>query len=156
MLVSGTTVLLETAPLDPWDLFRLAVPGLRVGDYVTLNYKISTLKPTALGAGEDFRPGQPIHVGIEKRGKYWEAVSISRKPTKGVYLRGRIDNSLTDSLHVVYGIETYFLPEGTARKVESSLLFDEARRGLLSVEVAIGRDSAAVIRKLYIRNTPFP
>ena len=32
-IVTGTTVLLETVPVDPRDIFR--------GDYVTLNYAIS-------------------------------------------------------------------------------------------------------------------
>lgn len=141
-LATGTTVLLETAPVDPRDLFR--------GDYVVLNYKISSLDRRALGITETFRPGQVVYVGLEPRGKFWEAVSVGTQRPQGVYLRGRTEFSFgEDTVRVSYGVESYFVPEGSGRLVERT-------RDPLSVEVAVGRDGTAVIRRLFLGDTPFP
>lgn len=141
-LARGTVVRLETAPLDPRDLFR--------GDYVTLTYKISTLHPKELGATEAFRQGQIVYVGLEPRGRYWEPVSLGSRRPDGVSLRGRIGYSFEkDSVTVLYGIETYFVPEGRGRTIEGT-------RQPLTVEVAVGRNGMGVIRRLYVGDTPVP
>ena len=140
-LATGTTVLFETAPVDPRDLFR--------GDYVTLNYKISTLDPQQLGFTETLEPFTVVYVGLENRGKYWEAVSLSRQPPKGVFIRGTAAYRDRAGLRELYGIESYFVPEGTGRRIEQS-------REPLSVEVVVGRNGSAVVRRLYVGDTPFP
>lgn len=141
-LARGTVVLLETAPVDPRDLFR--------GDYVILAYKISNLNPGGLGSIESFRPGQVVYVGLEQRGKYWEAVSVGTQKPSGIFLRGRTGYSFREKMvSVRYGIESYFVPHGRGRAIEQT-------RDPVAVEVAVGRDGTAVIRRLYIGNNPFP
>jgi len=143
-LSTGMVILLETAPVDPRDLFR--------GDYVILRYKISTLNPGALGSTETFRQGQPVYVGVDQRGEFWTAVSVgsSRPPTlflKGTVLRHRNLGPMSSSMSVEYGIESYFIPEGTGPRIERA-------RERLSVEVAVGTDGTAVIRRLFIGGVP--
>src|SRR5512142_3370735 len=72
-LHSGALVLLETHPVDPRDLLR--------GDYVTLNYKISTVpldlfSPAPANA---LSPGQTVYVGLEPRGQFHEVVLASTR-----------------------------------------------------------------------------
>lgn len=140
-LATGTEVMLETVPVDPRDLFR--------GDYVTLNYRISTLNRQQLGSSDEFVPGQTVYVGLEKREKYWEAVSLGRRPPTGTFLRGTVVSRAETSMRVSYGIESYFVPEGTGRRIERI-------REPLSVEVVVGRDGSAVIRRIFIGDTAFP
>lgn len=70
-LAAPTTVLLETAPVDPRDLLR--------GDYVILNYKISTITNGLWNTGTPPKPspGLPVFVSLEQRGEFHEAVLLS-------------------------------------------------------------------------------
>src|SRR5262249_27649233 len=52
-LATGRTVTLRTVPVDPHDLFR--------GDYVELNYEISSVK-----SARDFKPGDQVWVILRK------------------------------------------------------------------------------------------
>lgn len=56
ILRSGTEIRLATAPVDPRDLFR--------GDYVILNYRISTLEPAALDGDKAFERNQTVFVRV--------------------------------------------------------------------------------------------
>jgi hypothetical protein len=56
ILRSGTEVRLATAPVDPRDLFR--------GDYVILNYRISTLDLSKLDGDKSFERNQPAFVRV--------------------------------------------------------------------------------------------
>ncbi len=146
-LSRGTIVLLETAPVDPRDLFR--------GDYVVLAYKISTLQRTSFDY-PPFNPGDAIYVPLIQRGRFWEpqetGVSHSR-PRGDVFIRGRVVGGRGGgpggerTLRVEYGIETYFVPEGRGREIET------ARD--IAVEVAL-REGNAVIRRLFVGGRPFP
>ena len=142
-LTTGTMILLETAPLDPRDLFR--------GDYVVLSYRISTLDPHTLGAVETFRQGETVYVGLEQRGEFWEAVSVGSSRPSRLFLRGDVRSVWPDGIRigVKYGIESYFVPEGLGRRIEM-------RRDPLKVEVAVGRDGTGVIRRVFIGDHPLP
>ena len=56
ILRAGTEVRLATAPVDPRDLFR--------GDYVILNYKISTLDPATLDGEKALTRNQIVYVRL--------------------------------------------------------------------------------------------
>ena len=60
-LTYGTKIILKTQPVDPWDLFR--------GDYVILNYEISSLdlKTIATAGTKEFKPGDTVYVSLEKK-----------------------------------------------------------------------------------------
>ncbi len=139
-LMTGAVVLLEVLPVDPRDLFR--------GEYVALQYRISSLVPGALGATETFRVGQTVYVGLGQRGTFWHAVSVGSTRPAAPFIRGVVVwHPGRDALRVQYGIESYFLQEGLGRRVETS-------RVPLSAEVVIGRDGTAIIQRLFMDGQP--
>ncbi len=141
-LSTGAVVLLETAPVDPRDLFR--------GDYVVLNYRISSLQPYSLGSTATFSPGQRVYVGLRQQGEVWVANSIATSPPDGMFIRGTVRWHFSTGVQIDYGIGSYFVPEGTGRRIET------ARRQQLAVEVALGRDGTAQIRRLLLDGQPYP
>jgi uncharacterized membrane-anchored protein len=126
-LVTGTPILLETQPVDPRSLFR--------GDYVRLNYSVNTLDLAKLEGDDAFLPGDKIHVVLERGEKYWHPVSVHRERPQtmagAVTLAGRVSHinrlrrdpesaglAPSATVHVRYGIENYFVPEGEGRDLE--------------------------------------
>jgi|OpeIllAssembly_1097287.scaffolds.fasta_scaffold322418_2 uncharacterized membrane-anchored protein len=87
-VATGARVLLSTESADPRDIFR--------GDYVTLNYEISSLNHTVLGTEEKFRPKEHIYVVLEKDpDNIYKAVSVSRtRPAAGKFIQGRAGDEL--------------------------------------------------------------
>jgi uncharacterized membrane-anchored protein len=142
-LAAPTTVLLETAPVDPRDLLR--------GDYVILNYKISRLATTLWDtkpAGK-LSPGLPVFVSLEQRGQFHEAVLLSAtrpepQPNR-VLIQGRILESWNaEQVRVEYGLERYYVEEGTGNP-----------RGKLTVQVAVGAEGKPVIKQVFIDGKPY-
>lgn len=127
-LNTGTPVVLETQPIDPRSLFR--------GDYVRLNYKISELKPQELAGDNAFRRYDRFYLVLEPGEPYWQPVSVHRrKPALGggrVAIKGEVqyinhrgwygrsgdEKEPIHVMHVRYGIENYFVPEGEGRVLE--------------------------------------
>ncbi|MEN9576690.1 MAG: hypothetical protein RL514_4545 [Verrucomicrobiota bacterium] len=142
-LAAPTTVLLETAPVDPRDLLR--------GDYVILNYKVSTLTNglwDAAPAGK-WSPGLPVFVSLEQRGQFHEAVLLSAtrpepQPNR-VLIQGHVQPSWnTNQVRVEYGLERYYVEEGTGNP-----------RGKLTVQVAVGAEGKPVIKQVFIDGKPY-
>ncbi|MGW8958852.1 GDYXXLXY domain-containing protein [Paenibacillus sp. NPDC055715] len=106
LLATGASIKLKLAPVDPHSLLQ--------GDYVMLNYDIST----------------PFSQDNWNRGK----VKVVLTPgSQGVYIADRlyqegeklanhevILNGQWDGSRIQYGIENYFIPEGTGRNVEQN------------------------------------
>lgn len=141
-LRQAPTILLETRPVDPRDLLR--------GDYVILNYAISTLPPELFQPPrpEPLPMGQPIYVLLEKRGEYFEAVRAAFEPLDPadgqVMMRGSLQRNWTGSEVVEYGIERYYVPEGQGNPV-----------GKLTVEVAVPKSGQALIKQVFLDGRPF-
>ena len=150
LLRRGTVVLLETVPVDPRDLLR--------GDYVILSYKISRL-PSALfaeGLSTKLALGTPVFVRLEKRGPFHEAVAASLSPLEPEpehpVLRGTVSPSPwlgvlggpVDSVQVDYGLERYYVREGTGRP-----------SGKITVEAAVSASDSSIIREVYIDGRPY-
>jgi len=142
-LAAPTTVLLETAPVDPRDLLR--------GDYVILNYKVSSIPKEYWASAPAFQPkaGEPIYVSLEKRGEFHEAVLLS--PTmpapvpNRVVLQGRMANTWNDAqVRVEYGLERYYVQEGTGNP-----------RGKLTVQVAVDAAGKPVIKQVFLDGKPY-
>ena len=111
-LAFGEPVSLETAPVDPTDILR--------GDYVTLGYKISDIDSGLLreNLGDDWRLSASeeifVTLKLDKNGVgSVDSVSTSR-PAGGLYLRGRFRTWSG----VDYGIDRYYVPEGTGLEIE--------------------------------------
>lgn len=141
-LISGDTILLRVAPVDPRDLFR--------GDYVILSYDIS--QPTrdgstaTLGTRENLSPlaGKTIFTRLapDADGKHWHADGYQLEPpTDGKYIRGTVANFG----NVTYGIEQYFVQEGQGLQYEQAV-----RDRKLSAEIVLDRNGNSQIKGLVI------
>ncbi|HKI61669.1 MAG TPA: GDYXXLXY domain-containing protein [Mariprofundaceae bacterium] len=154
-LDTGTPVVLETKPVDPRSLFR--------GDYVRLNYAINTLDTAVYPALSGVKRGDVVCVVLAPGKPYWhpESVSTACPDTTSIFLKGRVErvsrrwNSETrkyeaaSQVRVKYGIENYFVPEGTGRSIERPAADEK-----VSIEVAVDRFGNAGIRAVLINGIP--
>lgn len=156
-LRTGTEVMLKTLPVDPRDLFR--------GDYVTLNYEISTLDLEKLQAEDsNFYNDEPVYLALELKNGYGVPKEIYTTPPKdGLYIKGKITNIIYDwktdesgimteeetieELRVDYGIESYFVPEGRGMEIEEA---QRTGKTEVAAKVIIDKYGNAVIKSLLI------
>jgi len=129
-LNTGTPVVLQTEPVDPRSLF--------MGDYARLAYGISRLRldgDMALGGDKDFKRHETVWVALKADPEGAQAVSVHHRRdavAPGLLaLKGEVQ-SVNDyawdrttnksvkqrTLQVRYGIEQYYVAEGTGRQVE--------------------------------------
>jgi uncharacterized membrane-anchored protein len=112
----GKEVRLRTAPVDPRDIFY--------GDFVYLNYEISTLSMELWKGEEAPEHGDTVFVVLRREGSTHEAVAVyPKKPPiqKGeIILKGKLQRwfSPQNQLGIVYGFERYYVPENTGRHIE--------------------------------------
>ena len=155
-LATGAPVVLETEPVDPRSLFS--------GDYVRLNYKISRLHLDQVGGDRDFKRHERVYVLLQARDPYWEAVSLHRDhpatASGQVAIRGEVtevargfwnaqtrkwEERPTGVLHLRYGIESYFVPEGEGRALERPQPNER-----ISIRVAVDRFGRAGIQAVLV------
>lgn len=156
-LNTGEQILLETEPVDPRSLFR--------GDYVYLNYAIGELDLETLAGEDEFKRHEWFYLTLEQDDIYFRPVAIHReKPAAKagqVVLRGRVDYVMTErwdsenrksvpqlKLRAHYGIENYFVPEGTGRELE--LRWSEADEKRVDVRVAVDRFGKSGIKAVLV------
>ncbi len=156
LLKSGREIVLPVQPVDPRDLFR--------GDYVILGYDISQVTlPSAIESANlgVLRRGDPVYVTLQPVANGgWIVTGLaetypSHGTAGGVTLKGRVTyGPFTDPrspstgaqrVSVRYGIESYFVPEGTGRKLEA-----DVREKKIQAIVAVGSDGTAAIKGLMI------
>ncbi len=166
-LWTGQSVLLPVTPVDPRDLFRgeyvrLATPATRLTVRSDRQAQAGALAVTPIGSWWSELPSDPadryraligrvVYVQLEPRGDAGESqpVSISIAPVADrINLRGRVSRYDQDGqpLEVDYGLDTYFMQEGTARPVEEAL---RARRRE-QMDVAVTSSGHARIRRLLV------
>lgn len=131
--LSGRTVVLQTLPVDPYDLLQ--------GDSQTLRYDISSVETLERLPGWESlvrqttgeqantpRPGTRFYVILEapetkthqlQRPAAWEAIAVRRDyplnlPDDQVALEGRFGNYWAD-----YGLETYYLPADQREEINA-------------------------------------
>jgi uncharacterized membrane-anchored protein len=156
ILRSGTEVRLRTAPVDPRDLFR--------GDYVVLSYDISTVGAAASASDRPFLRGEAVHVRLSPGPDgFAQVVGVSRErltvSAPEIVMAGRVRASGTclrdasdrpdcargsNGLRIAYGIESYFVPQGTGRAIETT------DRGRIEVVAAVDASGQAAIKRLLI------
>jgi uncharacterized membrane-anchored protein len=143
VVVYGKPVWLATAPVDPRDLFR--------GDYVRLRYDISTVPKDhwggSLAAKGTAKRGDRVYALLQPGSNgIWEIQTLTdERPGDGTFIRGRIGNCWPMATDVRYGIEAYFMQQGTAQTLEQQ----RNREGIqipLEVEVALAPSGLAGIR----------
>lgn len=160
ILRDGAEVRLKTAPIDPRDLFR--------GDYVVLNYEISTVEVDKAPGERDLRVGETIYVRLAPgTDGFARAVGASKaKPapaTGETIIEGRVDRSGTclmgadgaidcargrNGVRVDYGIESFFVPQG------EGLAIEQTERGRIEVVAAVAPSGQAAIKRLLIDGKP--
>jgi uncharacterized membrane-anchored protein len=148
ILKTGTMIHLRTAPIDPRDIFR--------GDYVRLNYEISRIAIDKLkGAGnlKEIKKGEKLYVGLKEgpNGLYEMTYAQFQKPEGGMYLTGRSQNRHQSPqpgypIWINYGIEAYFVEQGTGRAIEKRRGTRTEPQVPLEMAIAVGSGGKAVIR----------
>ena len=95
-LLTGTSVILKTQPVDPFDVFR--------GQYITIGYDISNIQNI-----EGAKENDQVYISLkEGPDKIWNADGISlKKPETGIFIRGTLRQSWR-GLRPEFGIEQYF------------------------------------------------
>jgi len=151
LIASGREIVLPTVPVDPRSLFR--------GDYVILNYEISTV-PAADLVAKPGNDGDDVYVLLERRPKdgadAWAPITASRTRPQAsgadrIVLAGwqvgnvHVHGGPNASIRVRYGIESYFVPEGAGKALEARV-----RAQALSVVVAVGSSGKAAIKGLVL------
>lgn len=160
LLTKGREIIIKTVPVDPRDLFR--------GDYVTLGYDITRISGEALG------PKGDVPDGIERGGTFYAVLSLdgasntwritrvsARFPddvaASEAVIKGRVralydlgraspgEAAAGKTLVARYGIETYFVPEGTGKVLE-----DKVRSAAIKAIVALGADGTAALKGLIV------
>ena len=124
-LWTGTEVRVATLPVDPRSMFR--------GNYARLDYTFSTLPEDALDGVGDLRAGEVVYVSLEsgEDGLHRYADASLERPTKGVFLQGRIQRGRAP-YRVRYGIEAFFAPKEKALRLEEEL----RERGVAVLKIA--------------------
>ncbi|WP_292376228.1 GDYXXLXY domain-containing protein [Methanosarcina sp. UBA411] len=156
-LRTGTEVMLKTLPVDPRDLFR--------GDYVTLNYEISTLDMEKFHAeNSDFYYDEPVYLTLKLENGYGIPKEIYTTPPEDeLYIKGKVKGVIYDwetdessnmteeatikELRVDYGIESYFVPEGRGMEIEKA---QQTGKTKVDAKVIIDKYGNAVIKSLLI------
>ncbi len=156
ILRSGVEVRLRTAPVEPRDLFR--------GDYVVLNYDVSTVDEAGAASEKPLRRGEPVFVRLRPGPDgFAQAVGLERAPPANpagdIVIRGQIlstgaclrnDAGLQDcargrtGVRLAYGLESYFVPQGAGLAIERT---DRAR---VEVVAAVSSSGEAAIKRLLI------
>ncbi|MFA6134845.1 MAG: GDYXXLXY domain-containing protein [Phycisphaerae bacterium] len=136
-LMTGTPVVLKTAPVDPYSIMS--------GYYVTLSYDISI--PPERHKWPD-RTHTTIYATLVKGdGPAWKAVAFSTDwptnvPADAVVLKGE-----SDGWRICYGLEAYFLPETMRHEVANSL---SQHRDSTLVDVMVDKQGHAALVRLRI------
>jgi uncharacterized membrane-anchored protein len=136
-------VLVRVQPVDPRDLFR--------GDYVILSYDFSRVPPgqmEGMAAGERGSwkklEGRTVYVPLVPDsipGHHRAEKMTLVKPAQGLFLKGQMQRYGS----IKFGIESYFVEEGTGRVYEQAI-----RERKLSAELAVTSDGQAALRGLRI------
>jgi uncharacterized membrane-anchored protein len=116
LLRTGQTVKLELAPVDPRSLLQ--------GDYIRLNYKISTPPEDAIPSGR-YRVQlvlSPDENGVHQFKRLYE--DSTALEANEVIITGWV----RENQQLVFGIESFFIPENTGRTLEQT-----AKYGIVKV-----------------------
>ena len=157
LLNSPIEAVLQTTAVDPRDIFR--------GDYVILDYKISTFADGTIPIDKNLEPGKDVFVVLNTKGRYATALRVlatlpATLAADEAVIRGTVnwtnDNVrlTTDGdcgdctiLSISYPIDSYFVPEGTGIQLEAQR---DANR--LGVIVALNEDGDAAIKGLMMND----
>ena len=162
LLKNGREIVLPIIPVDPRSLFR--------GDYVILDYPVSSVSATLMTAEMKAAKPAVFYVTLKKQGEAWEPTAFTTTPPTAtndtITLKARMKYGWNEStrrravaptastpnptpmpatppervFNVRYGIESYFVQEGKGRAVEKVA----AERKLAAVIAVDAKGNAAI------------
>lgn len=146
ILRKGIEIRLAVQPIDPRDLLR--------GDYVVLGYPISSIERSLIAkTGDEALKGRWLYVRLARNedGSFTPAGAALDAPPSGerrdneVDLRGIVarEPGAGGAVHVAYGIERYYVPEGEGRAIEEAMQQDR-----FEILAAVDEDGSAQIKAL--------
>jgi uncharacterized membrane-anchored protein len=144
-LATGKIILLETRRVDPRDLLR--------GDYLSLNYKISDVPVNLFSppVNKDLPYGTKVFVALAPgTNQFYEIVKASTNElapsANEILLRGRSDQRWwsTNSIHVAYGIENYYVAEDNGNPT-----------GKLTVQAVVPASGQPKIKEVFVDGKPY-
>ncbi len=152
--LTGRTVILQTAPVDPYDLLR--------GYSVTLGYDIS--RPETLQHLPGWKQvndesisaaGSSFYVILEAPTATdgpWKPVGLSHVPTvtpNQVALKGRFTGN-----QITYGLETYYIPEALREQINQDIsqAQQDSQKHAVRVEVKVDTQGRAVPISIWVDN----
>ena len=139
----GEHIYLRTAPVDPRDPMR--------GDYVQLSYSFNMVESS------HYRGKSPVSAlkrgtavfALLKAGPddVYELDYLSdQQPPAGIYLRGQVSRDvLAGQIPVTYGIEQYFVEQGSGRAIEVKRGGADGVQIPLEMAVAVGANGLSVL-----------
>jgi len=146
--ITSDRVRFEVVPVDPRDLMR--------GDYITLGYEFSRLPEDVTLIDERIKSYKTktnfnqksidVYVTLKfnlKEDIYKGVFFGSTPPTKGRYLRGKLNSNN----RIEFGIEAFYLQEGKGTIYEQAI-----REKKLVAEVYLAPDGSAQMKKVHIIN----
>lgn len=142
LLKNGREITLPIVPVDPRDFFR--------GEYVRLGYEISNV-PAMLLVGPVPERNSAFYVTLAKNPQGgWTPVKVSaamppETDPDRIVLKARSRFTFPASTWVQYGIESYFVPEGQGKRLETLAL--EKR---MAARIAVDARGNAAIKGLII------
>ncbi|GEM_PF-251009 len=143
LLARGAEVLLPIEPFDPRDLLR--------GDYVTLQYEISRIKnDLIIDESQSIKRNDIVYLVLEKKNNYWIAKSLTRnEPDQGIFIKGNVKSvyAYNSTISITYGIEQYFVPEGTGGELEKKMRSQQA-----FAKVVVDKNGKAILKDIVFVN----
>lgn len=143
---SGRKIVVTTIPFDPRSIFR--------GDYINLTYEFSRLDLKKVAHSKNnFYRGELVFVKLLAVNNNWVATEVSDAPMSAsgndaIVIRGVVNEpSIRNAMNVVYGIESYFVPEGKGKAIEKEISAHRA-----TVELSIDKRGDASVCKIFIDN----
>jgi uncharacterized membrane-anchored protein len=146
LLQTGREIIAEVIPVDPRDFFR--------GDYVILGYTFTATPDATLPQGS--QKGDVVYATLKRgEGTKWDVAAMSRDYPASVVddqvvLKGRVEYAYPGANNTVtgrvrYGIESYFVPEGTGLELEKKV-----RENKIDAVLAVGPSGEVAIKGLVV------
>ena len=159
--VTGKTVILQTAPVDPYDFFR--------GYYQTLSYDISnrdTLKALPgwkeISKGDDYLPsGTLIDVTLEQpkdssnspRPFAWKPIKVSAEYPQNLSNNQIALKGKSTGWSIEYGLERYYMPENQREQINSTITEAQMQdQQSFVVEIKVNSKGKAIPVSLWVRD----
>jgi len=131
-ILTGNKIVLDTAPVDPFDPFR--------GQYMTISYDISRLDFV-----EGFEEGDKIYVLLEEDSEgVWRFEKASKiRPSGRDFIRGVVERISGGTMSINYGVEQFFFERHADVPTTN-----------ITVEVSVANSGRAVFSQLLQHGKP--